>query len=300
MRPDADNSYRLAVGSSTTFPFVGQVSGLATYETPACSLGPPFADGGTLTQKNPNLNPETSIAYAAGADHRFKNNSVISADVQETLVHGVFEQLTSVVPSTLPNLCLAPQPSLEGIFFPANVARLEVQSVTLKYVYAPAHGFGFNLAASAQSSILSGFTVAGGVPALPGNNVQICGPGTTVGASTCIPYLQGYAQFTWVQPGTFVGLGVQYLGKNNAFFSPPFAQVDLVGRHAVTRNAELQLSVENLLNTNNYGAYLPIPNAGTPLVANAVVGNTIQQTSYPTPLIPAPPRYVRFSVNLHI
>jgi len=251
--------------------------------------------------KDPNLDPETSIAYNAGADHRFHNNSVLSADIQETIVHGVFEQLTSIVPSALPNLCLAPQPAVEGIFFPANVAKLDVKSVVLKYTYAPLKGFGFNVEASAQSSILSGFTVSGGVPSLPANNVQVCGPGTTVGGATCIPYTQGYGQFTWVQPGgTFVGLGVQYLGKNNAYFSPPFAQVDFVARHPVTRNTEIQLSVQNLLNTNNYGAYLPLPGAGTPLVANTTVGNTIQQTSFPTALIPASPRYVRLVLKLHL
>ena len=157
IRPDNNTCIRLAAGTSTTFPFVGQVSGLATYEPPACSLGAPYADGGTLTEKNPNLNPETSIAYDVGADHRFSNNSVISADLQETIVHGVFEQLTSIgALGAEPNLCLAPQPSLEGIFFPANVAKLDVKSVTLKYAYAPMKGFGFNLSASAQSAILSG------------------------------------------------------------------------------------------------------------------------------------------------
>ena len=40
------------------------------------------------------------------------------------------------------------------------VARLVAQSVNLKYTYAPPKGLGFNLAASAESSIISGFTAA--------------------------------------------------------------------------------------------------------------------------------------------
>ena len=190
IRPDAADSIRVAAGTSTTFPFLGQVSGLASVAPPACSLGAPYADGGTLTQKNPNLNPETSIAYDVGADHKFSNASVLSVDLQSTVVHGVFEQLTTSVPSSNPNLCL-PTPALEGIYYPANVARLVAQSVNLKYAYAPPKGLGFNLAMAAESSVISGFTAAD-APQLPANNVQVCGPGTTVGASTCIPYLQGY------------------------------------------------------------------------------------------------------------
>jgi len=306
-RLDPNTAVRAAAGTSTTFPFVGQVSGLATYEPAACSLGAPFADGGTLTKKNPDLDPETSIAYSAGVDHRFRNNSVISADVQETIVHGVFEQLTTeLAQPTLPNLCL-PTPALEGIYFPANVAKLDAKSVTLKYNYAPSKGFGFNLSASAQSSILSGltpnlFTPNSAIGSVPANGVQICGTGTTVGAATCVPYLQGYGQFTWGQPdGTFVGLGVLYLGKNNAYLQPPMALVDLVARRPISRSVELALSVENMFNTNNYGTYLPIPGAGTPLVSNTTNSSfsTIQQTSYPTALVPAPPRYVRLSLRVH-
>jgi outer membrane receptor protein involved in Fe transport len=299
IRPDAADSIRVAAGTSTTFPFVGQVSGLATYEPPACSLGAPYADGGTLTEKNPNLNPETSIAYDVGADHRFSNGSVLSLDLQNTVVHGVFEELTSSVPSTNPNLCLS-TPALEGIYYPANVARLVAKSANLKYTYAPQKGFGFNLAVSAESSIISGFNAAD-APTLPANNIQVCGPGTTVGASTCIPYLQGYGQLTWTQPNVaFLALGVQYYGMNNAFFSPPFAQVDFVARRDVTKNVSLQVSVQNLLNTNNYGLYLPIPNAGVPLITNNVVGNTIQQGSFATSLVPASPRYLRLDLLIHI
>ena len=60
------------------------------------------------------------------------------------------------------------------------------------------------------------------------------------------------------------------------------------------------MSVQNLLNTNNYGLYLPIPNAGTPLITNNVVGNSIQQGNSPTSLVPASPRYVHMDLNLHI
>jgi len=303
-RPSANLALRLSTGTSTTYPFVGQVSGLATYELPACSLGPPFWNGGTLTEKNPNLAPETSIAYDAGADVRLPRNSILSVDLQQTIVHGVFEQLTTQVTSPLPPLCGGT--SVEGIFAPVNVAKLAANLVTLKYAYAPSKGFGFNIAATGESSVLSGLTpnlFSAGSASVPANDVQICGNGVAApGIATCIPYLQGYAQFTWAQPsGTFVGLGVDYQGKNNAYFQPPFALVDLVAKRPLTRNAELQLSVQNLLNTNNYGAYLPIPGAGTPLVADTTDASysSLQQTSFTPALIPASPRYVRLQIRLH-
>ena len=305
-RADPATSFRAAVGTSTTFPFVGQVSGLAAYQGPAQSLGAPFADGGTLTEKNPALNPETAIAYSAGVDHRMSNGAVVGLDLNQTIVHGVFQQLTQTKLLGGTPLYLV-TPVTEGIYTPENVALLNTKSVTFKYVLSPLRGFGFNLQASATSSILSGltpnlFTPNSAVGSAPANGVQICGPGTTVGSSTCIPYLQGYGQFTYAGPqGLFLGLGVQYLGKNNAYFQPPFALVDLTARHNVGKHFDVSLGVQNLLNTNNYGQYLPIPGAGTTLVSNTTNASfsNIQQVSFPTSLVPAPPRYVRLAVTLH-
>ena len=307
-RPSPNLAIRAASGGSTTFPFVGQVSGLSAYQQPAISLGIPFAGGGTLIEKNPNLNPETSWAYSLGADLRFKNNSILSLDGTQTTVHGVFEQLTSIVPrpDLTPYLPAGPV-ALEGVFFPINAAKLDSRSIVLKYNYAPPVGFGFNLAAAANRVIISGLTpnlYAPGAASLPANDVQVCGNGTTApGITTCIPYLQGYGQFTYAfKDGAFLGLGTQYFGKNNSYFSPPFAQVDLVARKPVNKYLEFQLSVQNLLNTNNYGAYLAIPGAGTPLVAgttNASFSEVSQTTYPPTALISAPPRTFRLQLRIH-
>ena len=305
-RPSTNSSIRAAYGTSTTFPFVGQVSGLATYQTPAQSLGPPFAGGGTLTEKNPNLAPEHSIAFTLGGDLRLARNETVSVDLNQTVIHGVFEQLTQTLERPdLPNY--NGTTALEGIFFPANVALLNAKSVILKYNFAPPVGFGFNLSAAAESSILSGLTpnvFTPGAASVPANNVQICGNGVAApGIATCIPYLQGYAQGTYTtKDGTFIGLGGLFLGKNNAYFQPPFWQVDLSVVRPVTKNITALFSVQNLLNMNNYGAYLPIAGAGTPLVANTTntTFSTINQTSFTPTLVPAPPRIVRLQVRVHV
>jgi hypothetical protein len=298
-RADRDTSFRLAYGNSTTFPFVGQVSGLATFAPPAQSLGPPYALGGILQEKNPSLLPEESIAYSIGGDHRFSNNSVLSVDLQDQVIHDVFETVTS---STI-----NPQTGgLEGIYAPINVARLLTKSATLKYNYSPAVGFGFNVAAQAASSYAEGIPAsvyAAGTAGFPVNNVQVCGNGVTgPGIPTCIPYLKGYGQITYaVKGGGFVGLGVDYEGKNNAYFQGPLALVDLTATRPINKNLEFLLGVQNLLNTNNFGTYLSTPNAGTPITAGTLdASGNIQQTSFTASRISAPARTARVSLRLHV
>ncbi len=296
-RPAGSVSYRAAYGTSATFPFLGQVSGLATYQTPAASLGPPFQFGGTLTQKNPNLQPEVAIEESLGVDKRFRNGSIVSLDLQNTVVHNVFETLTSSVQSPT---------GLEGIFSPINAARLRTQLATLKFFHAPRVGFGYNASLAAEKSIVDGLTpnlYSPGTPSFPVNNVQICGNGVAApGIPTCIPYLKGYAQFnyTW-RDGTYAGLGVDYEGRNNAYFQPPFALLDFTFRRPVAKSLELQVGVQNLLNTNAYNQYLAMPNFGTPLTAGTTDTNfsSLQQTSFTPTLVSAPPRIVRLQLRYH-
>jgi hypothetical protein len=295
-RPSSATSLRAAWGTSATFPYVGQVSGNASYQPYAQSA--PLYTAGILTEKNPSLEPEVSLAYDLGADHRFPNGSVFSGDLQDTIIHNVFQALTlaEAVPDS--SSCFS-APCIEGVSTPINVARLRTEMATLKYRYAPPVGFGFNIAAAAVRSIVDGIPLAAynSSPAFPVNNAQICGNGLfTPGIPTCIPYLKGYGQLTYsARGGTYAALGVDYEGKNNAYYQPPFVQVDLTVRRPVTRSLELLMSVQNVLNTNNF-MNLPAPNAGVALTAQTNTG----LVSYPSTLIPAPPRTVRVQMRLHM
>jgi hypothetical protein len=288
-RPTNDVSYRAAVGSSATFPFLGQVSGDATYQQPAGSLGPPYSLGGTLTQKNPDLEPEVSTSYNVGVDKRFGTASVLSIDLSDSIIHNVFESSVTSIPRN---------GGLEGIFSPLNVARLQAEVAALRYSYAPRVGFGLNASVAANSSKLQGLPFGFAGP--PVNGVQICGNGVQApGIATCIPYLKGYGQLTYAaRGGTFFGLGVEYEGKNNSYFQPPFALVDFTFRRPVTKSVEVLVGVENMLNTNVFSnaSYLASFNAGTPLVAGTATGG---QTSFVPTLVSAVPRTVRLQVRLH-
>jgi hypothetical protein len=295
LHPSNDVVYRASFGTSTTFPYVGQLSGLATYEQPAQSLGV-YALGGSLTEKNASLEPEVAIAYDLGFDKRFHNGSVLSLDLQDSVIHDVFEELTSSIPAN---------GGLEGIFSPINVAKLSTQFATVKYHYTPRVGLGYSIAAAAERSIVSGLPASlysFGTQGFPVNNVQICGNGVAApGIPTCLPYLKGYGQltYTWAD-GTYAGLGADYEGKNNAYFQPPFTLVDFTLRRSVTKNVEVEVGVENLLNTNNFGTYLATPGAGTPIVAGSVdaAGNEIQ-TSFIPSRIAAPPRIIHLQIRFH-
>jgi outer membrane receptor protein involved in Fe transport len=294
-RADRNTSIRAATGTSETFPFVGDVSGPAAVQPAAFQY-----TAGIVTEKNANLQPEYSIAYDLGADHRFANGSVLSFDLQDTIVHNVFQDLTTQETVTNVN----GTQGILGIFKPINVARLEAKLLTLKYTYAPVAGFGYNFALTADSSELSGIPASAynSSAALPADNVQVCGNAAfTPGLATCIPYLKGYGQLTFqFAKGTFVALGADYEGKNNAYYQPPFAIADFVFHQPLNHTTDFNLSVENLFNTNSYD-YLPAPGLGTPAVADTTSnGTSIQQTTYSTYRLPAATRTLHVSVRAHV
>ena len=286
-RPTGSVSYRFAYGSSATFPFLGQVSGNASYQ-PFANSAPQYT-GGILTEKNPSLDPEVSTAYDLGADKRLGNGSIISGDIQDTVIHNVFSTLTSN--DSTPT-------GVIGVTAPINVARLRSQLVTLKYTSAPRVGFGTTIGVAAERSIIDGIPSAAfsSTGSLPVNNVQICGNGlSTPGIPTCIPYLKGYGQLTYSwNDGTYAEIGVDYEGKNNSYFQPPFAFFDATYRRPISRTAEFLISAENLFNSDAFNN-LPAPNAGTALTSSTPTG----LTTYLSTLIPAPARTIHVQLRLH-
>jgi hypothetical protein len=296
-RPTNDNSYRFAWGTSHTFPFAGDVSGYPAYQ-PFAQSAPAYTLG-IYTEKNPQLQPEFSSEFTLGADHRFGNGAVLSGDLQYSVVHDVFQQLTlsESVDEFQGSPVTAPENVL-GIFLPINVAELTAKIATIKYGYQPRVGLGYRLSVAADSSMFSGIpsTAYNGNPSFPVNNVQVCGNALfTPGLATCIPYLKSYDSISYAfVDGSYASLGVDYEGKNNPYYQPPFAELFLTLRHPLSHDVELQVSVENVLNTNAY-QYLPAPNIGEPTVAATSSG----LTTYLPDLLPLPPRTVRLQLRIH-
>ena len=296
-RPTSDDSYRFAWGTSHTVPFAGDVSGYPAYQ-PFAQSAPSYTLG-IYTEKNPQLQPEFSSEFSLGVDHRFHNGAVFSADLQYSVVHDVFQQLTlSESVSEFQGAAVFAPENVLGIFLPINVAELTAKIATLKYGYEPRVGLGYRLSVTADSSMFSGIpiTAYNGNPSFPVNNVQVCGNALfTPGLATCIPYLKSYDQLSYAfRDGSYASLGVDFEGKNNPYYQPPFAELFLTLRHPLSRDVEVQVSVENLLNTNAF-QYLAAPNAGVPTVAATSSG----QTTYLPDLLPLPPRTVRLQLRLH-
>jgi hypothetical protein len=299
-RPANDVSYRIAAGSSETFPTPGQVTGSPFYQPPSASTN----NNAFLLEKNPFLDPEQSFTYTLGADKRFRNGSVLALDLTDMTIHNVFEPLTIAGPPGSSGIS-------GGTLFttsPINASRERAQLATLKYTYAPRTGLGYNLAATAERAVIDGippsvFSTDPTQPTVPANGVQICGNGlANPNNPICIPYLKAYAQVTYTaRDGTFAGLGADFQGKNNAYYQPPFALLDLTVRRPVTPSVEVQMVVENLLNERTNGnQYLPAPNLGTAITGDYVDAfNRVQQSAYVPSLIPALPRTVRVQVRIH-
>jgi outer membrane receptor protein involved in Fe transport len=254
---------------------------------------------GILTEKNPNLLPETSTEYSLGFDKRLGRTTILSLDLQNSVIHNVFQNVIQQVPASATYSCFV-APCVLGISSPINIALLQSKLAILKFSRTPSYGFGYSISAAAERSIISGVPLSyyNSSGSFPANNVQVCGPGyVTVGAPTCIPYLKGYGLLTYQgkgSHGTYVGLGVDYEGKNNAYYSPPLALADLTVQQPITKFVELQVTIQNLLNTNVYTGLVQ-QGLGEPVVAQTNTG----LTSYNGPLINAQERTVRIQGRFH-
>lgn len=280
-QPHGGQSLRLAVGTSTTFPYAGIVSGTA-YTTPGAT--------GTvaLNGKNPMLNPEKAYEGDLGFDQRLHDGSILSLDLIDTQVHNVFEN-SSVSVSGLP---------YSVIYQPVNAANLSSELAMLTWRREPLVGWGYRLSVTADRAIPTGIPIPASQQSfsVPANGVQQCSDG---GSAVCIPYLKGYAALEYTfDDHTFAHIGMDYEGKNNTYFQPPFAIWDATLRRPVPHSAlSVQASVYNLFNTNTFGG-LVTPNAGTPLVGENGAGQYgTYHESVPFPMIPVQPRTLRVQLE---
>lgn len=290
LQPRGDLSYRLAVGTSATYPFASQVSGIP-YITPGSATAP----YGTLNNKNPLLDPETATSIDFGMDKRFRNDAVLSFDLLGTNVRNVFE--TIVTPTVGPIDPVKGTPEYSAILQPANVASLAARMLTATYRRTPTFGFGYSLSGTFSSSIVNGvpasFYTSPSALVQPANGQQQCSNG---GSEICLPYLKGFLHVQYIAPDrTYYALDGDFEGKNNTYNQPPFTIFSATVRRPVTKTLDVQLSVQNVFNTNVFFG-LPEYNLGVPQVGESSTG----LGSILTPLIPASARTFRLQFRWHI
>jgi len=290
LQPRGNLSYRLAVGSSATYPFASQVSGI-----PFITPGSATAPYGTLDNKNPLLDPETATSLDLGMDRRFHNDAILSFDLLGTNVRNVFE--TIVTPTAGPIDPVKGTPEYSAVLQPANVASLAARMLTATYRRTPALGLGYSLSGTLSSSIVNGvpasFYTSPTAYVQPANGQQQCSNG---GSEVCLPYLKGFLHVQYVAPDrTYYALDGDFEGKNNTYNQPPFTIFSATVRRPVTRTLDVQLSVQNLFDTNVFFG-LPEYNLGVPQIGESSAG----LGSIPTPLIPAAARTFRLQFRWHI
>ncbi len=283
-QPHGGESIRLALGTSTTFPYAGIVSGTA-YTTPGAT--------GTvaLNGKNPLLSPEKAYEADLGFDKRLWDGSIVSLDLIDTQVHNVFENSSIAVTGE----------PYSVIYQPLNAANLSSELAMLTWRREPLAGWGYRLSVTADRSVPSGIPIPASQKSysIPSNGVQQCSDG---GSAVCIPYLKGYAALEYTfNDRTFAHIGVNYQGKNNTYFQPPFAIWDATLRRPIPNTPlSVQASVYNLFDTNTFGG-LVTPNAGTPLVGENGTGQYGTYTqSVPFPLLPVQPRTLRVQLDYNV
>ncbi|MDB5040768.1 MAG: hypothetical protein JWN27_1494 [Candidatus Eremiobacteraeota bacterium] len=304
LRVDTDTSARLSLGSAVAPPYLGALVANNTAPTTCHGFFTPCPAPGVLVAvnsvANPNLKAETSFGYDLGADHRFRDGTMLTGDiyltnlrnqmVKSTYLNGMATVVTdsSTTPPTTQTLPLY----TTGY---TNVSNARYEGVELGVRRDPLRGFGYTV----QGALLrafpynlpssfyvgSGGNVATNLGVVPNINF---GSHQTI-SNQAIPYGQAYAEVRYrLAHGALASFGETYYGTNNSLGLPAFWVANLTGRVPVGKQTAIQLSVDNLFNlysdsiTNEYaGAQQPFVN-GQYYASNAnVLG----------------PRIVRFSIT---
>lgn len=288
IRPNRDLALRFSGGSAITVPFASQVSGLPGLDFPNGSNN--FI--GTVTLRNPNLRPETTVAYNAGGDMRLPDGGVLSLDLFDNTVHDAF--ITAKVPYTGTPI------SGGGTFLQSttiNGPLLRSYGIELGLSSRPAFGWGYRGNLSLQRAFYDqlprSLYLAQQLPIINGKQLD--------GTPAVIPYSSAYGELRYAaRHETLVALGVHYLGANNAYFGPARTIANVSVRSRLGAGT-LGFTVDNLTNTGNGTALgQGIANAGFAQVTYGAptAGKPFRYGEIPTSLQTIPSRLVRVQYTL--
>jgi outer membrane receptor protein involved in Fe transport len=281
-RPSRDVSWRFSTGASIAPPYVNLLT------TPA---GPPVGNLGgfnnqyyTQTLNSGNVRPETAWGYDLGADWRYGNGIIASADVYETTLHDQFLDTTRLA-GTYSGVPLYVQQT-------ANLGHSRYEGVELALHRSPASGFGFvtqgallrafayDLPAGFYNSAAGPDTINLGI--LPNVNFVPSGLGYNGLSASRVPYSQGYGELNYrTLHGAFYRIGLTYYGPNNGYNEPAFEVLSASARLPFGKNTSLLFAADNLTGAYDKPYIGLYSGMGVPL-ANGLQGQTISGQYGPT------------------
>jgi hypothetical protein len=289
--PQAYTTYRFTAGSAITVPYAELVAGGSTF------IGE-FTPVGNVSETNPALRPESTVAYDLGLDHRFRNGSIATLDAFDNTIHNVFA--TQVTPFNGP--AFGVPPAYDGIFvtttMPLNAPIERNYGLEIGLTSSPIFGLGYHVATTLQRAYLDRLPAS--FFAAPSSLVN----GKQLDGLSSIPYTHSYAEVTYRHPSGIAGsLGADYTGSNNWTNGPAFIVWSSMLRYDLRGGYRTQFSIENLLNTSTGNEYA----AGTADGGFASVDYGAQVPdalptygATPTTRFAIAPRTYRFQVELHL
>jgi outer membrane receptor protein involved in Fe transport len=285
-RPNAKFALRASAGSGITVPYASQVSGL-----PSVSNASGTSNGqAVLTNVNPNLNPETTVAYDLGADVVLPATSLLSVDLFHNTIHNPF--LLSTFPVTAPPNTPRPY-SEETQWLNGPIARAYGFELSLRS--PERRGWGYNLTGTLERAYYD--QIPPSFYALAASNAV---NGAQLNGDNIIPYAQGHAELRWIGRDVRTAFGADYTGANNWTYGPAYATFFFALQKDVGHVGKLRISVDNLFNHGNGDPYgVAIQNGGfsTYLLGPNASGTGLAGSSLAQAFQSIPPRTFRFSLS---
>ncbi len=284
-RPNANFAIRLSAGSGITVPYASQVSGL-----PSVSNASGTTNGeAVLNNVNPNLNPETTVAYGLGTDFVFPNKTLLQLDLFHNTVHDPF--LLSTYPATAPPG--SPRPyDRETQWLNGPLLRAYGLELTLRS--PERRGWGYNLTATLERAYYD--QIPDSFYALAASNAI---NGAQLNGDNIIPFSQAHGEVRYVTKDLRVAFGSDYTGANNWTYGPAFATFFLSLQKDAGVLGKLRISADNIFNHGNGDPYgVAIQNGGftTALLGPNAGGTGIVGSSETQALQSFTPRTFRFSL----
>lgn len=283
-RPSADTAWRFSLGSSIAPPQLGLLSSQGTTPLPNINGAPTYY---VQNQNNGGIGPETAWGIDLGVDHRFERSASFSVDLYRENLRNEFLNTTTLA-GTYKGLPLYATKT-------ANLGYARYEGIEASVQNAPVQGWGFLVQGDLQRAYAYNLpqyfycSVPGpactqdtNLGIISGANFAAGGLGFNTLNGTAVPYAMGYAEINHrTAYGTYALLGTTYYGNNNTFSRPPFLVFNGSFGEPINKTMDVQLSIDNILDTygnswTNYFGGIP-----TPLV-NGMLGPTVAGNYGPT------------------